>query len=275
MRAKGYNPAPMTEDATTHDVAPAEPAAAAPAVDLAEPLLAQVAALGAHYDAWVHDSIGPTTAAQTMQAKVDAGDPIAARWPESLRIFKNTWLERQSHIRWQIIPTIWLPIVGVLAFLAAGPLGLGWTTAAIFALGVFAWTLLEYVLHRFVFHYKPKSAFGRKVHFLAHGIHHLDPWDPTRLVFPPLAGLGIAGLIFLALWALLPLPIATALMSGILLGYIVYDLSHYYTHHAKPAARYGKFLKAWHLAHHHKFWERLYGVSSPLWDFVFRTGKPS
>ena len=67
---------------------------------------------------------------------------------------------------------------------------------------------------------------------------------------------------------------ATALMSGILAGYIVYDLSHYYTHHARPRAKYGKYLKAWHLAHHHKWWTRMYGVSSPFWDLVFRTGKP-
>lgn len=248
---------------------------ARPTVDLSAPLLRQVGALGDAYDAWVHKSIGPNTANQQMKAKIDAGDPIATRWPQSLRIFENAWLERQSHIAWQTIPSLWGPIVATLFVLAVWPLGLGLLGTLLYALlGVFAWTLLEYVLHRFVFHYKPKSAFGRKVHFLAHGIHHLDPWDPTRLVFPPLAGLAIAGLIYLPLWLLLPVGVATALMSGILLGYIAYDLSHYYTHHVRPKARYGKFLKAWHLAHHHKWWERMYGVSSPLWDFVFRSGKP-
>ena len=78
----------------------------------------------------------------------------------------------------------------------------------------------------------------------------------------------------LALGLLLPLGIATGLMSGILFGYVIYDLSHYYTHHARPKAKYGKYLKAWHLAHHHKWWTRMYGVSSPFWDLVFRTGKP-
>ena len=251
------------------------PQDAAPSVDLAAPLLAQVGALGEHYDAWVHKSIGPSTASQQMKAKVEAGDPLATRWPESLRIFENAWLERQSHIRWQTIPLIWGPIVIALLCLAAMPLGLGWGLTLLLGLvGVVAWTLLEYVLHRFVFHWKPRSAFGRKLHFLAHGIHHLDPWDPTRLVFPPLAGLAIAALIYLPLWLLLPIGVATAVMGGILLGYIVYDMSHYYTHHARPKGRWGKFLKAWHLAHHHKWWERMYGVSSPLWDFVFRTGKP-
>lgn len=252
-----------------------DPDPARPTVDLDKPLLAQVGALGSAYDAWVHKSIGPTTAERLMRPKAEAGDALAARWPQSLRLFHNPWLERQSHISWKIIPTIWLPIVAALLFLGAGPLGLGWLAAPLWALlGVVGWTLLEYVLHRFVFHWEPRSSFGRKVHFLAHGIHHLDPWDPTRLVFPPLAGLGIAGLIYLALWAALPTPIATALMAGILLGYIVYDLSHYYTHHARPKAKYGKYLKAWHLAHHHRWWTRMFGVSSPFWDLIFRTGKP-
>ena len=260
---EGYNPGRMTK------------APARPTVDLGQPLLEQVGALGDAYDAWVHKSIGPNTAEHLMRPKAEAGDAVAARWPQSLRIFRNTWLERQSHISWKLIPTIWGPIVATLFVLAAAPLGLGWGFAALYlVLGVVTWTLLEYVLHRFVFHYKPRSSFGRKVHFLAHGIHHLDPWDATRLVFPPLAGLGIAALIYLPLWLLLPVGVATALMSGILLGYIAYDLSHYYTHHVRPQSKYGKFLKAWHLAHHHKWWERMYGVSSPLWDLVFRSGKP-
>ncbi len=254
----------MTEDATPPR----------PTVDLGEPLLAQVGALGEQYDAWVHKSIGPTTAERLMAPKAEAGDRLAQRWPQSLRIFRNPVLESLSHIPWKLIPLVWVPIVSALAWIAAGPLELGWWTLPVFLLGVVVWTLLEYALHRFVFHWQPTSAFGRKLHFLAHGIHHLDPWDPTRLVFPPLAGIAIAALIYLPLWLLLPLGVATALMSGILAGYIVYDLSHYYTHHARPKAKYGKYLKAWHLAHHHRWWTRMYGVSSPFWDLVFRTGKP-
>ena len=141
-------------------------------------------------------------------------------------------------------------------------------------LGVFLWTLLEYVLHRFVFHFKPRSGLGRRVHFLAHGIHHLDPWDKTRLVFPPLLGVAVAVPIFLSIWAFLPLGPAMATMGGLLVGYLGYDMTHYYTHHAKPRSRWGRFVKRYHLAHHHKHWERMFGVSQPLWDVVFRTGEP-
>jgi sterol desaturase/sphingolipid hydroxylase (fatty acid hydroxylase superfamily) len=239
------------------------------------PLLAQVGALGDAYDAWVHDSIGPREAAQGNAKLVEAGDAVATRWPGSLRIFENRLLESLSHIHWWQVLVVWIPIITALfvaSVVATGvPLGaaFGWT-----ALGLALWTLVEYLLHRFLFHYRPRSALGRKIHFLAHGIHHLDPWDATRLVFPPLGALFIASFLFLGFWAALPLGPALAAMAGLLAGYVTYDMTHYYTHHVRPKSRWGKMVKAWHLAHHHKYWTRLYGVSSPLWDIVFRTGRP-
>jgi dihydroceramide fatty acyl 2-hydroxylase len=223
-------------------------------VDLDAPLVPQVAALGDGYDAWVHRSIRPG---------------------RSLRLFRSDFMESLSHMTWRLIVSIWVPIAAGLllgATLGAG-LAVGLALLA-WAAGVVLWTLIEYVLHRFVFHWRPRSGWGRTFHFLAHGIHHLDPWDPTRLVFPPAAGLLIGGLIFLALAALLPLGAALATMAGVVSGYLVYDLTHFFTHHGKPRTRWGKFLKAYHLAHHHKHWTRMYGVSQPLWDLVFRTGRP-
>ncbi len=248
---------------------------AQPAIDLAEPLLAQVGAMGTGYDTWIHKSIGPTTASRLMAPKAAAGDALATRWPASLRIFQSPLLERLSHISWKLIPAVWLPIVLGLLLGSTLGLGLAWGRALAWMLvGMLGWTLLEYVLHRFAFHWRPRSALGRKLHFLAHGIHHLDPWDATRLVFPPLAGVVVAALIYLPLGLLLPATIATALMAGILLGYIVYDMSHYHAHHARPKGRWAKAIKIAHQAHHHKWPNRLYGVSSPLWDLVFRTGRP-
>jgi sterol desaturase/sphingolipid hydroxylase (fatty acid hydroxylase superfamily) len=237
-------------------------------VDLRAALLPQLAGLEDRYDAWVHDSVPPNTATKLR------GDSTE-KWAGSLRVFKSDWLEVMSHIPWQLVLIVWVPIVVALFAgarfgydLALGP-ALAWC-----ALGAFVWTLVEYSLHRWIFHYKPRSQFGRKFHFLAHGIHHLDPWDGTRLVFPPLPGLMIAGLIFLAMRLALPMPAALACMSGLLIGYIAYDMTHYYTHHARPKSRWGKFLKRYHLAHHHKAWEAMYGVSQPLWDIVFRTTEP-
>jgi sterol desaturase/sphingolipid hydroxylase (fatty acid hydroxylase superfamily) len=54
-------------------------------------------------------------------------------------------------------------------------------------------------------------------------------------------------------------------------GYLVYDMTHYATHHLPMRSRYAKFLKRYHMAHHYKSPDALYGVSSPVWDRVFGT----
>jgi sterol desaturase/sphingolipid hydroxylase (fatty acid hydroxylase superfamily) len=246
-----------------------------PEVDLARPLVGQVARLTAGYDTWVHRSIAPRRASQVNAALAAEGDDAARRWPQSLRLFHSVFLESLSHIHWWVIPVFWGPIIVGLYVGAQQGAGLAPATAAGWALvGLFLWTLAEYLLHRFLFHYRPRGGLGRRVHFLSHGIHHLDPWDRTRLVFPPPAGVIIATGLFFLLWIPLDLGEALAAMAGLLTGYLVYDMTHYYTHHARPRTRWGKFLKAWHLAHHHKWPNRMFGVSQPLWDFVLRTGRP-
>jgi dihydroceramide fatty acyl 2-hydroxylase len=230
-------------------------------LDLSAPLVVQVGDLADEYDGWVHRSIKPKG---------------------SLRLFHNPILEAFSHTPWWLVPVVWVPISLTLAGFALFGLGLGLRGFLVSAfVGLVLWTMLEYLLHRFLFHYRPRTGWGRRVHFLAHGIHHLDPWDPTRLVFPPIAALAIAvpvfGVLYLGSIALVPaakLATALAAMFGLLVGYLFYDMTHYYTHHVRPRSRWGKFLKAYHLAHHHKYPRRMFGVSQPFWDLVFRTGRP-
>ena len=233
-----------------------------PHVDLDAPLLRQVADLGDQYDAWVHRPV---------------------RRPGTLRIFQSPWLEALSHVPWWIVPVVWVPVIAILWALAARWQGLPMSHVAGLALaGLLSWTWVEYALHRWVFHFKPRTALGRRIHFLAHGIHHLDPWDASRLVMPPLAAGVIAVPVFLCMYgccALLApaaaLGWALASFGGLLVGYIVYDMTHYFTHHVRPKSAWGKRRKAAHLAHHHKWPNRLYGVSQSFWDIAFRTGRPS
>jgi len=244
--------------------------------DLSEPLLAQIGGPGHDYWKWVHDGITLAEAGEANAERIAAGDPVATRWPRSVRIFRSRRLEFLSHIPWWLIPLVWVPIVSALFIGAMAWRGASISTAVGWTIGGFVfWTLSEYLLHRFVFHYRPRSAFGFRLHFMAHGVHHLDPWDPTRLVFPPLGGLVIASGIFGLICLALPLGPAMATMSGFLAGYITYDMTHYYTHHGRPRTRWGKFLRAWHMSHHHRYQHQMYGVSQPFWDFVFRTGRPT
>ena len=59
--------------------------------------------------------------------------------------------------------------------------------------------------------------------------------------------------------------------AGLVLGYVWYDLTHYYLHHALPTTAMGKWLRKYHLVHHFKTPGVRYGITTPLWDLVFGT----
>ncbi|XP_057464765.1 dihydroceramide fatty acyl 2-hydroxylase FAH1-like [Actinidia eriantha] len=136
---------------------------------------------------------------------------------------------------WLLIPVILLPVVYWFVSVAV-QMGVPCPQIAASMIGgFFVWTLLEYSLHRFLFHIRTTSYWGYTIHYLLHGCHHKHPMDGLRLVFPP-AG---AVILVVPLWSMVklvaPSSIAPALMGGGLLGYIMYDCTHYYVHHGKPA----------------------------------------
>ena len=114
----------------------------------------------------------------------------------SPRMFRVDWIERYlSRVHpWHVV-AVWVPVLGW--FLAAALRDPALSTARA-ALGVLAglafWTLLEYVLHRWVFHFTPNpdSEFSQDIHFLIHGVHHDWPHDPDRLVMPPVMSIFLA-----------------------------------------------------------------------------------
>jgi sterol desaturase/sphingolipid hydroxylase (fatty acid hydroxylase superfamily) len=59
--------------------------------------------------------------------------------------------------------------------------------------------------------------------------------------------------------------------AGFVVGYMSYDVTHYYVHHYNPKTRYGLALKKHHMLHHFKTPELRFGVSSMIWDYVFGT----
>jgi sterol desaturase/sphingolipid hydroxylase (fatty acid hydroxylase superfamily) len=191
---------------------------------------------------------------------------------ESVRMFESDFLEAFSHIHPATPHLIFLPVVAYLLHSAllgrhlppARALGLA-------CVGLFLWTLTEYLMHRFIFHWQPPGAWGRRVHFIAHGVHHDYPSDATRLVMPPGLSVPLA-LLFYALFrsAFGPGDRAAA-FAGFLLGYLAYDTLHYATHHLPMRGPVLGYLKKYHLKHHFQDDRRAYGVSSPVWDHVFRT----
>jgi sterol desaturase/sphingolipid hydroxylase (fatty acid hydroxylase superfamily) len=135
--------------------------------------------------------------------------------------------------------------------------------------GWLCWSLSEYLLHRWVFHYLGPKGWQRRFHFVAHGVHHDYPSDRGRLLMPLGISIPVGFSFFLLMAALAPFATACTLFVGFGIGYLGYDGTHYFTHHFKARSRLGKFLKRYHLVHHHTGVDGLYGVSSPLWDYVF------
>jgi sterol desaturase/sphingolipid hydroxylase (fatty acid hydroxylase superfamily) len=188
---------------------------------------------------------------------------------ESVPLFKSPWMERLSHVHPAVPVLLYSPVIAYFAWRAGSAWGL-WRTLGLVAAGILVWTLVEYVLHRWVFHYEPRSAWGKRIHFLAHGVHHDYPRDSTRLVMPPAVSMPLA-VVFWATFTLLAGAFADGLFAGFTLGYVAYDTIHFATHHWSMRGRIGGALKRYHSLHHYDDDDRGFGVSSPLWDVVFGT----
>lgn len=188
---------------------------------------------------------------------------------ETIPLFKNSFLEYFSHIHPVTPVVVYVPVILFCAYFGFQRVPVVNGILA-YAGGVLLWTLTEYVIHRWAFHYEPKSATGKKVHFLVHGIHHDYPRDATRLVMPLLVSVPLATLFFYIFMASFG-SYYLVIFSGFVLGYVSYDSIHYATHHINLKGKIGGFLRSYHLRHHYEDDHTAYGVSTPLWDYIFRT----
>lgn len=194
----------------------------------------------------------------------------------SARLFGWPWLELFTKTPWWVIPAFWFPVLSYLGGEALQRYSPE-LTLLLYCLGIFSWTLLEYVFHRFLFHigeaWLPENQVALTLHFLLHGVHHFLPMDRYRLVMPPALFSALTLFVWGCLWMTgLPYGVRCGLVSGALTGYIAYDLLHYSFHHARMPTQTLKWLKAYHLRHHYEDDSKGFGVSSPLWDMVFGTG---
>lgn len=190
---------------------------------------------------------------------------------KSAPLFGN-FLEPLSLTPWWVVPMVWLPVnffIFYVGFVNQPAL----TAISMWAIGLFVWTIVEYFLHRFLFHldeYLPESRFAFTVHFLLHGVHHYLPMDKYRLVMPPTLFIALALPFYKLVFSILPFYMACSGFAGGTLGYIMYDVTHYVLHHTK-LPRYFQELKTYHLEHHYKNYELGFGVTSKFWDVIFGT----
>lgn len=194
-----------------------------------------------------------------------------ARLSASPPLFRSRFLDFFSRIHPSVPALIYVPMIAALVVLGARD-GVGALEIVLLVVAGFAlWTLSEYWLHRKIFHWDPDHPIGHRLHFIIHGVHHDHPNDRMRLVMPPGASIPLAALFFGLFWLAFGLPTALPLFAGFLIGYLMYDYMHYYLHHVVPRSKLGKRLREQHMRHHFQDHRYGYGVSSPLWDAVFRT----
>jgi len=238
-------------------------------IDYSRGALSQVGSLGENYWRWIHRPLN-----------------------RPVRLFDSDFLEFFSKQHWSTVPIVWLPVATYFLLVSL------WTNPSVglhdaerrpiavgvwFVGGVAAWTFIEYALHRFVFHFRPPTKSPKLIalHFVLHGMHHKTPFDKSRLVFPVAPAAVVVGAAF-GLYSAFSVTFfghqwgAFAMAAGSLIGYVCYDLIHYYLHHGTPKrSSYWHSLKVYHCAHHFKDWNKGFGISTRFWDKPFGTLAPT
>ena len=130
----------------------------------------------------------------------------------------------------------------------------------LFAAGMFAWTLVEYVVHGVLGH--AHRTFVTPLH----DVHHRDP----RAVFALGAWIP-AALVLAGAYAWFGMAPAVVFYSGVLSGFAAYEFVHYRIHFASPSCAVEARLRARHLAHHVSEPDAIFGVTTRIWDVVFGT----
>lgn len=186
-------------------------------------------------------------------------------------LFKNKFLEKltRTHIA---IPLVLFSVIsaGLMVYgfqngyvtILTGPL--------LFIVGLLAFSFVEYIMHRYLFHLHPKTEKQEKFAYTVHGVHHDYPKDKDRLAMPPPLSLVISFLFFL-LFRVLMGDLVYGFLPGFLMGYALYLWVHYMVHAFKPPKNFFKVLWIHHGIHHYKDQDNAFGVSSPIWDLVFGT----
>jgi sterol desaturase/sphingolipid hydroxylase (fatty acid hydroxylase superfamily) len=198
---------------------------------------------------------------------------------EPIRLFRSDVLEFFSHISPWAVATLWSPVVlyflarSFLSYPSSLPL---WSLPVGISVGWFVWTFVEYTMHRFIFHYHPRTERVKKFFFIMHGVHHAQPMCKTRLVMPPVISVPLALLFYAIFYAVFVSLSGSAVwlyptFTGFIGGYLIYDLMHYNIHHSRVRQGFLFKIRKHHLRHHGACDFLRFGVTFPLWDHVFGT----
>lgn len=206
-----------------------------------------------------------------MMEKTDLHKKIKPSNKGSKQLFDNPLLEQLSRTHISIPLLIFGGFSSWMLFhgFTATPLS-PVTVLAVFIGGLLIFTFIEYLIHRHIFHMLTDTPRKEMIQYRFHGVHHEYPRDKDRLAMPPLISSAISAMLFFILrWFIGDY--VYAFLPGFLTGYAMYLGVHYSVHAFQPPKNFLKILWINHGIHHYKDPDRAFGVSTPLWDYVFGT----
>jgi len=187
------------------------------------------------------------------------------------QLFKNPILEKLSRTHISVPLIIFFSYSGALLCWSITHTTLSaLLTAGLFLVGLITFTWVEYLAHRYLFHMTTYTKAKEKLQYTIHGVHHEFPKDKSRLAMPPLLSITISTILLL-LFRLIMGDYVFAFLPGFLTGYAAYLSIHYMVHAYQPPKNFLKYLWINHGTHHYKNGEMVFGVSSPLWDYIYGT----
>jgi sterol desaturase/sphingolipid hydroxylase (fatty acid hydroxylase superfamily) len=137
--------------------------------------------------------------------------------------------------------------------------------------GVASWTALEYGIHRVLGH----ELRGKGLASREHLAHHADVTYFTPSPLKALSAAVTTAIAFPVAAATMGRRRATGFTAGLVSMYFGYEVLHRRTHTHPPRNRYGRWARRNHLLHHAGNPMRDFGVSTPVWDLVFRSHVPA
>ncbi len=189
------------------------------------------------------------------------------------QLFKNPILEKLTRTHIAVpITLFFLYSAGLLYWSITNTSLSTGVTILLFVAGWLVFTWVEYNVHRYLFHMKPFTQLRDKIQYTLHGVHHEFPRDTDRLAMPPLLSITISTILLLLLRLVMG-DFAFAFLPGFLVGYASYLSVHYMVHVYQPPKNFLKALWINHGIHHYKNQDIIFGVSSPLWDYIYGTVK--
>ncbi|MCL6261634.1 sterol desaturase family protein [Aquiflexum sp. TKW24L] len=189
----------------------------------------------------------------------------------SAHMFENPLLEKLSRTHILVPITMFFLVSAICLYSAVTITNIKFGIGILVLLsGIFAFTFVEYMMHKHFFHMEPDTPVKDKLQYSVHGVHHDYPKDKDRLAMPPLISLAYV-LIFYAVFHLIMGDYTLYFLPGFLFGYSAYLGVHYTVHAFQPPKNFLKILWVNHAVHHYKDPDVAFGVSSPLWDYILGT----